>query len=718
MAFAHDKQVIHRDLKPQNIMIGRHGEIQVMDWGLAKLCHNEADASAEVAPEDSVAATHLLHADRTAEVAIGTFAYMPPEQAENGFAADSRSDVFSLGGILCFLLTGSPPYSADEGISVDMKARKADLQAANDLLDRCPADPRIVNLARTCLDPDPAARPQTAGAVSDFVQQLLTNIEQELQRERIDNAKQQLQANEERKRRRLRSVLVSVIDVATLTAVVSRRPDDFWLNLRWGGYLAVAGKPEALRFTQAAVALRTKSVAARLNLATLLANRNDSQAAIEEYQAVLELDPNDATAHNNLGTVLRDLNRSDEAIAEFQKAIECNTIPEYVLPLVNWGKMLQQQEDFAGAKVKFDEAVALAPDSAYAHYHTGMLLDEQGELDAAVAEYKKSLELNPDYSFCHNNLGQTMAAIAFRYRRSGEMDQGTTLIQTAQEHFQLAVQNDPTNAWGYVNLANTYDDLGNIELAIENFRSALNVDPDHPAARFNLANTLLNARRYSEAEFQIRAHLKNKADHAVSHFLHGLALGHLGQFSASETALRKAIELAELQQQPLNGPSEVLQELAPLIELENSAANAIAEAMGATDAIDASDMFYRKRMFSVASAILVRKLDTDPALRIPRYLMRAARFAARAGENSNNPAMQEQHWTQSGKLFGEALDQFEKELDEENTMIDVRRAIEDPDLVSVHEERIAVMPSATAIVWTDNWRRANMLLQKPTANIP
>jgi serine/threonine protein kinase len=103
VAFAHAAGVIHRDLKPQNVMLGAFGEVLVLDWGVAKLRgHAGGPTAASTAP--------LLGEDEnTAPGAVmGTPGYMAPEQL-GGSAIDERADVFGLGGILCFLLTGDHP---------------------------------------------------------------------------------------------------------------------------------------------------------------------------------------------------------------------------------------------------------------------------------------------------------------------------------------------------------------------------------------------------------------------------------------------------------------------------------------------------------------------------------------------------------------------------------------------------------------------------------
>jgi tetratricopeptide (TPR) repeat protein/tRNA A-37 threonylcarbamoyl transferase component Bud32 len=108
--YAHSRGILHRDIKPGNVIVGKHGETLVVDWGLAK-ARGKADAVEPTEERTLMPSSASGSAETLPGSALGTPAYMSPEQARGDLEAlGPRSDVYSLGATLYCLLTGKPPY--------------------------------------------------------------------------------------------------------------------------------------------------------------------------------------------------------------------------------------------------------------------------------------------------------------------------------------------------------------------------------------------------------------------------------------------------------------------------------------------------------------------------------------------------------------------------------------------------------------------------------
>lgn len=232
MAYAHSRGVIHRDLKPANIMVGAFGEVQVMDWGLAKVLPAGGIAdekkSRQLPPGQSVIQTLRSGVGSDASERFGTFgsqtqmgsvmgtpAYMPPEQALGEVELlDERADVFGLGAILCEILTGQPPYVATDGAQIFRLAARGKLDDCFARLAACGADDELIALAKHCLAPEPTDRPRDAGIVAERVKEYLESIEAKVRLAELAQVEARAKAVEEIKRRRLTMVLAATLLLA------------------------------------------------------------------------------------------------------------------------------------------------------------------------------------------------------------------------------------------------------------------------------------------------------------------------------------------------------------------------------------------------------------------------------------------------------------------------------------------------------------------------
>jgi serine/threonine-protein kinase len=170
--YAHGRGVLHRDIKPGNIIVGKHGETLVVDWGLAKAL-GHAEPGRDVGERTLVPSSDSGSGSTLPGSALGTPAYMSPEQSQGDLEhLGSRSDVYGLGATLYCLLTGKPPL---EGEVADMLRRvRAGQIPPPRQLDRS-IDCALESVCTKAMAPQPADRYRSPRALADDIERWLAD---------------------------------------------------------------------------------------------------------------------------------------------------------------------------------------------------------------------------------------------------------------------------------------------------------------------------------------------------------------------------------------------------------------------------------------------------------------------------------------------------------------------------------------------------------------
>ncbi len=533
--YAHSRGVLHRDIKPGNIIIGKHGETLVVDWGLAKATGKADPARGERALRTSSASGS---AETLPGSALGTPAYMSPEQAEGNLdILGPRSDVYSLGATLYCLLTGRPPFEGEPAAALRAVARGefSPPRRVNGSIDR-----PLEAICQKAMALKPLDRYATPRGLAEDIERWIAD-------EPVTAWREPLSGQVRRWSRRHRTA-VAVAGVALAAAVVGlgavagvqAKANDGLRKANAATNQALAETRKAQAETNAALAQSEQSRKQAEAVSTFLVEafrspdpqKDGLQVKVADVldRASTRLDKEFNGSASTKGALLNTLGLTYRGLGLFDRSISLHK-SAWNAREANLGAehpdTLRSRADLAvayGAAGRLPEAIALGEstlklqaaklgaehlDTLRTRHNVAMAYGSAGRLPEAITLYESTLKLmeqklgadHPDTLAAQTNL-----AIAFW--TAGRQLEAIALFESMLERTLATMgPNHPDTLHSRRNLATGYQFLGRLSEAIALHEKTLKqcestFGSDHPetlSSRNNLASAYLFAGRVVEA---------------------------------------------------------------------------------------------------------------------------------------------------------------------------------------------------------------------------
>jgi len=533
LAEAHKLGVIHRDLKPQNVMLDKEGNARIMDFGIAR----------------SLKAKGITGAG----VMIGTPEYMSPEQVE-GKDVDQRSDIYSLGVILYEMVTGRVPFEGDTPFTIGVKHKSETPEDPKKFNTQLPED--LSQVIMRCLEKDRENRYQSAGEVRSE----LTNIEKGIPTtERVVPERKPSTAREITVTIGLKRLLVpALVVVAVIIAAVviwqllpqkeaapvpSAKPSiavlpfvdlspqkdqEYFCDGMTDEIIAKLSRFEEWKVIPRTSMMRYKNtdkdiqeIGQELDVATILEGsiRKERDDIRVNAKLIRVEDSNhlwSETYEKKLESVFAIQGDVAEKIAD---ALKVELSPEDKEQLAKKPTENLNAYDYYLKGREF-----------YYHYR-------RQDNENAIELFKKALELDPNYALAYAGLGDAYAQRTFRFGFP------RSWLDSAIEVSEKAISIDPNSAEAYKALGLAFEYKGWYQRALEADRKAVELNPNYKAAVGNIGwvNWLIG--EYVEAMKWFKKDVALDPTDAFSHYSIGDCYFGLDNYVKAEQWFKKSLEL-------------------------------------------------------------------------------------------------------------------------------------------------------------------------------
>jgi len=443
---AHRQGVVHRDVKPSNVIVGENGGVKVLDFGLVKQIHEDAGA------DDITARLTSSHTRTRSDVIVGTPLYLSPEQA-TGKKVDARSDLFALGAVLYECIAGESAFTGSSVIEIGAQVIYVTPKAPSKLNPCIP--PELDRITMRALEKKVDSRYQTADEFIKDLQALLPNLDDEsntsgratrqLPRNRTHSASALMTLNETFRRPRL-SLATFILAVLALGLVV-------WVFYEWR-------KPQPYEPTTLALDFYNKGTDALRNGAFLQATK--------AFQQAIDNDSNFPLAHARLAEAYMELDYADKAqdamlraealVGDRSQLASSDTL---YLDAIN----ATVRRDFPAAIKAYQELVKLTPEEPQVYVDLGRAYEKNDELAKAIEGYVEATNRTPQYATAFLRVG-------ILYGRQGNQSGAVSAFDRANELYQT-VGNFEGQAEVSYQRGFLFNQLGQINEARQHLQRAL-----------------------------------------------------------------------------------------------------------------------------------------------------------------------------------------------------------------------------------------------------
>ena len=458
--YAHSRGVLHRDLKPGNIMLGKYGETLVVDWGLAKAQgrqdHTERGGETTLRPRSASGSSHTQMGE-----AVGTPAYMSPEQAAGRLGdLGVASDVYSLGATLYYLLTGRAPFNKTDEGDILRKVERGEFPTPRSLNPGIPKPLEAICLR--AMSARPQSRYASPNALADDIERYLAD---EPLAALPDSLADRVNRFARRNRTLVRSAAAALLVVAVVSTVaaliVNEQRQQNGKLAKDNGELAEAQSKLADEKSRLAEEMEKQSSRRELNFnrAMEAVDKMLTRVGEERLASVPEMGPVRKAILEDALKLYDDLLSENGESPELQREI---ARASQRVAMIDWllGKPEAAIEAFKRAIVSFtslDRQQLLKQvdvrDLAICYRSLAMILQETGNYSEAITAFQTATAtLRPfgkNDSFAEAEFVQGSGLFAAALLADGQQSEAANVLREAIEIGERNLERNPKEHWGF-----------------------------------------------------------------------------------------------------------------------------------------------------------------------------------------------------------------------------------------------------------------------------